>query len=309
MTSELSDIFSDGEYLETLQFTILHKTVLGLVPSSLVTQLQLSTTNINSTDNDGRTCLSWAAARGDVGSVQTLLEHGANPDLADMEGYPPLFYAVMSESVPCVALLLDSTVNPQLIDVYGSTALHLAVRCENHDILRTLVKSGCIDVNAIDYDGDTPLNSAARAGSVENTRTLLNAGADPTIANVAGDTPMHMSIGWQTLGVLDELVKHGANFNHVSRKGESPLHIAAGHCDPRMLKILRHAISLGDADPCAVNDDGLTYFDCLKIEGDEPASEERRRIFQEFLDQIGKDTDSDPDSENEIFEDAQEYLN
>ncbi len=49
-------------------------------------------------------------------------------------------------------------------------------------------------VNSIDYDGNTPLHCAAMVNSPNMLSFLLNNGADPTIKNNSGDTPLHLSI-------------------------------------------------------------------------------------------------------------------
>jgi ankyrin repeat protein len=284
---------------------VLHKIVLGLFPSSLTTQLDLSTAQINTIDANGRTCLSWAAARGEVTALNTLLAHGADPRIVDMEGNPPIFHAIRAESLPCVSSLISSTVNLRTVDVFGGTALHIACAAsDNPAMLKVLVEEGHIDMNAIDYDGDTALNYAARARFDNNARFLLDAGADPNIANVAGETVLHMAIYWNALGILEELVIRGIDFRLVNSRGETLLHTVASHFDSQILKILRRATSLKDVDPYAVNIDGHTCIDRLTTDGDEIGSAERVTAFQEFLNGIGNDVESD----NDCFEDAAEYV-
>ena len=64
-TSEkaLVELFSEMDYLESQQFTKLHKIVLKLVPTDLEQELQVSTSTIDSTDSTQRTALAWASAR------------------------------------------------------------------------------------------------------------------------------------------------------------------------------------------------------------------------------------------------------
>ncbi|KAG6360834.1 hypothetical protein INS49_011901 [Diaporthe citri] len=214
-SSELSTIFSDGEYLETRQFTSVHKTLLGLHSSSLEDQLALSNAQIDAADASGRTCLCWAAARGDAAAVRTLLDHGANQAIPDMEGCIPLFHAVRSHVRECVELLVRKTPDPSAVNAYGGTALHASYMggVDDPGLVRVLLEQGRFDVNLIEFDGDTALNSAARAGLEGIARLLLDSGADPAIANAAGDTTLHMAVYWRSLGVLGALVEHGADFN------------------------------------------------------------------------------------------------
>ena len=300
ISSTLSVIFSDGEYLETRRFSILHKTLLGLVPSSLTIQLQLSTSHINAIDGNGRTCLSWAAARGDTISTRLLLEHGANPDISDMEGAPPLFHAIRSKSKECVSMLLEHSTKHEVINVYGSTALHVASTGSNAEIMALLVKHCRVNINTINYNNNTALHSVARSAFGATARHLLNAGADVSIANVAGDTAMHIAVFWKSLDVLEELVESGASFSLLNSKGESPLHTVARECDPEIMDILEWAPSVLDVDLHAKNRDGESCFDY--ISGDEG----KKRKFEGFLDKVRELAERDDRGNNEMYEDALE---
>ena len=300
-SSALSTIFSDSEHLETRQFSTLHKALLGLVSSSLTVQLQLSTAHINSMDGNGRTCLSWAAARGDVAATQVLLEHGANPDITDMEGFPPLFHAIRSRSKECISLLLEYSTKHQAVNAYGCTALHVASICNDPDIMALLIEQCRVSVNAIDYDGDTALNAVARTKLAAAARHLLDAGADASIANVTGDTPLHMAVYWMSLEVLEELVRSGADFNVLNVKEETPLHTVARDCDPEVLGILKGAPSVLNVDLHAKNRDGVSCLDYISD------NEEKRRLFEDFLEQIRRGGDRRGEDDDEVYEDAPEY--
>lgn len=75
-------MFDDEDRLESRTFPAIHKTVRGLVNSDLRQQLELSTATIDDKDADGRTAISWAAAKRDANAVKILLQFGANPNVA-----------------------------------------------------------------------------------------------------------------------------------------------------------------------------------------------------------------------------------
>ena len=62
--------------------------------------------NVNQTDRDGRTALSFAAKRGSVEMTSMLLERGAYLNLADQNGDTPLMKAVKNGSLGTVKALL-----------------------------------------------------------------------------------------------------------------------------------------------------------------------------------------------------------
>jgi len=240
-----------------------------------------------------------------VTALNALLKHGADPRIVDMEGSPPIFHAVMADNLPCVSALISSAAKLRTVNVFGGTVIHIACAgSDNPAMLKLLIEEGNIDINAIDYDGDTALNYAARAKFDNNARFLLDAGADPNIANVAGETAVHMAIYWNASGTLEELVARGIDFKHTNSRKATLLHAVAGHFDPQMLKILRRATSLKDVDRDVVDIDGYTCFDYLAVVGDEIGTAMRVTAFQEFLDEIGNYDESDSDS----FEEAIEYI-
>jgi ankyrin repeat protein len=85
------------------------------------------------------------------------------------------------------------------------------------------------DVNArAKADGRTPLMLAAAFGDPAITSALLDAGADPNLADIAGLTPLHVAVYGERWEVLDALVRHGANPNAVDRRKTTPLTLAVG---------------------------------------------------------------------------------
>lgn len=108
--------------------------------------------NSNEKEN-GRTILDWAASCRYIDVVRLLLEHGADPNLADDPD--PDDYGRFSRP---------------LFAVVGSDA--------NKDIVALLLKSGA-DPNLTDDQGITPLISATLRGALENCKQLVAAGAEP----------------------------------------------------------------------------------------------------------------------------------
>ena len=81
-------------------------------------------------------------------------------------------------------------------DNAGWVPLHEAARnsCPFHGpaIVEYLLSQGG-DVNAIKWDGDTPLHDASAKGLVKNVEILLQHGSDPSATNIDGKTPYDMA--------------------------------------------------------------------------------------------------------------------
>ena len=77
--AQFASVFDEIHDYESFQLSPLHKSIVGISPLTLESQLLVSTVYIDSPDSLGRTALSAAAWRGDISAVQTLLQYGASP--------------------------------------------------------------------------------------------------------------------------------------------------------------------------------------------------------------------------------------
>lgn len=125
---------------------------------SMVTSLARSTTSINSVHLGlGHTPLTCAIENGDPDVVRTLLELGADPNLAPIDGQTPLHHAVDSSvqasiraldmegvdvppSTKLVDILLDWGANPRAQDAHGATAFDWAVKMGHPGAARVLME-------------------------------------------------------------------------------------------------------------------------------------------------------------------------
>jgi len=72
----------------------------------------------------------------------------------------------------------------------GRSALHKAAFWGHAHVVKFLTASCCARVGDADFAGDTPLHDAARFGHVEIVRALLRVGADCSVTNHEGATPL-----------------------------------------------------------------------------------------------------------------------
>ena len=152
------------------------------------------------TNENGSSVLAGLAYINQLECVRMLLQHGADPNRGRAEsGETPLHHALAktdSDRGPLVTLLLDHGADPNSRTKNGILSYNFwrdaRTRCE------------------------TPLHRAAAYASAEVIRSLLLAGADLTIVDVNGDTPL----GWASWHLRDksiiDLLSYGSKGTSVA---------------------------------------------------------------------------------------------
>ena len=230
--------------------------------SDLRQQLELSTSTIDDTDTDGRTALSWAAAKGDVDAVKVLLEFGANPNICSHRGQSPLQWAGQNPSERCAEImqaLLDHNVDVNLIDRWNRIVLiNAAGDLNDPECLRILVDAGS-HLNWRDCHRRTAVGVAAGGGKTENVSFLISRGADPRIPDHWGYAPIHEAVEHNYHRLLERLLQeHDIVPITKTVKGMTILHIAALWSDIETMHLLAKCEDIKILDPDECNDEGLS---------------------------------------------------
>ncbi|KIJ23511.1 hypothetical protein M422DRAFT_275892 [Sphaerobolus stellatus SS14] len=156
--------------------------------------LQKENVDVDAADNRCRTPLSYAAETDNVEAVKMLLEtERVQLDTEDITQASPFSYAARKGSWNIVKLLLDA--GQAIIDkpdIEGRTPLSYAVgRNGNSKTVRLIIKTGRVDVNAVDLNLGTPLLYAAKEGDCDTVRLLIDTGnVDVNAKDVKLRTPL-----------------------------------------------------------------------------------------------------------------------
>jgi ankyrin repeat protein len=147
-------------------------------------------------------------------------------------------------------------------DGYGRTVLHRAVEYGNNTQVATgLVRLGA-KVNIADLDGDTPLHMTALYGDITNVEELIRLGAKVNIQNNHGDTPLHTAVMEGNMAVSQNLIKNGANVVIQNKNGHTPLHLAALSGKNPNIECIKSLMTL---DSWFIKDcKGETFIDILR---------------------------------------------
>ena len=153
--------------------------------------------------------LIGAAANGDLRRVQDLLEAGADPNNArDAYNNTPLMLAAMRGHLHVVEKLLEENADPNEPGEQGDTPLMWAVRGDIQQFILPIVKALILagaDLNAQSiYFLETALLWAVRLGYIPIIKELVEAGANPTLADNRGVAPINSPIYRQAVQELAE---------------------------------------------------------------------------------------------------------
>jgi ankyrin repeat protein len=207
----------------------------------------------------GVTPIYTAAERGNASIIRRLLERGANANFTDRSGDTVLMAAIRSGSLDAVSALVDAGANVNAADPQlGYTVLMSAVRSDSAAIVKLLLAHGAsleartrvgarpavrppgagggshgvgIVRSGVPPQGEqlptpggmTPLLYAARDGSLDAARVLLEAGASLNVADPNGMTPLLMAITNGKIDVAQLLVDKGADVRAADWYGRTPL--------------------------------------------------------------------------------------
>jgi ankyrin repeat protein len=141
------------------------------------------------------TPLMFACERGREEVARLLIDKGADVNVQNNEGSSVLWYACLQDIPAVVKLLVERGADPMIASNGGWTPLLAASHRGYLEVVRLLLAhpSGKATVNHSNEHGQTALQVACYRGHWEFVRALLEAGADPTIADCRGITPMDMA--------------------------------------------------------------------------------------------------------------------
>ncbi|MED6145330.1 hypothetical protein PIB30_024083 [Stylosanthes scabra] len=120
--------------------------------------------------------LCVAARKGEVRTIQKLLESGAAINGRDQHGWTALHRASFKGRMEAVRVLVEKGIDVDAKDEDGYTALHCAAESGHADVTEFLVKKGA-DVEGRTSKGVTALQIAESLHYVGITRILVNGGA------------------------------------------------------------------------------------------------------------------------------------
>ncbi len=176
-----------------------------------------------------------AAAAGNAGVVQRLLDLGLPVDGRDRQGSTGLIRAAGGGHLAAATLLLDRGAAIDARADTGMTALGAAVVAGQPELVRLLVERGSRVEERLARD-TTAVLVAAACGHLEELDLLLRAQAELAVVDGAGNTALHAAAGYafgshdgeRVRKLLRNLIAAGVAVDTRNGEGMTALHVACG---------------------------------------------------------------------------------
>jgi ankyrin repeat protein len=235
--------------------------------------------DVNRLDNDGQSALDIAKFNmfGRSGGIARLLKERSvvsqtgnylNDEKVENEetsGYRPIVKilegAFVDSDVQMTRFLIEM-MEADLGKVTwggGRNALHAAsVYAKKTLVIDVILATNQFDINDRDEDGETALHHALRANNMTTARYLLEKGADPTLSDNKGITPLHVAaFHATTTEKISLILKDGqVDINSRDVNGMTPLHYAI---EASNATTARYLLEKG-ANPTIRDNHGRTLF-------------------------------------------------
>jgi len=223
--------------------------------------------NIESKNIDGNTPLMEAVRGGHINSIDKLIASGADASARNTRGDTPLHIAVGLERIDIINQLLRTgvsiharntrnrspfqmslTISPRIVsallennrinisDDFGNSVLHVALHERASDgIIRVIINQGA-RINAVDYNGKTPLRLALDYEMLDSAKLIADSGGDPFVTAVDNKTPAEIAIAKGEDYI--KAVFSGRAINARDSSGNTILHYTARLGTPQLIKVL-----------------------------------------------------------------------
>lgn len=195
---------------------------------TLAVELINNQIDLDATDSDNRSPLSYAAENGHAGIATLLLATGrVNPDLPDRLGRTPLSWAAENGHDVVAKLLLEVDVRVNSQDaILHYTPLSYAARNGHEAVVRVLLTAELVNPEYLDRGGRNSLSLAAEGGSQATVKALLDFGTVVESVNFRIDdrTPLSYAAENGHVGVVELLLqREDVDINARDGKGRTPL--------------------------------------------------------------------------------------
>ncbi|MDQ8208306.1 ankyrin repeat domain-containing protein [Coraliomargarita sp. SDUM461003] len=158
-----------------------------------------------------------------------LLEHGADPNIADNRGETMLHEVVRHGKASMLQIALDYNGDPTLKDNAGFTPMMAAKYRNSKSLIQTLLNHGVPEWEPDQLSLDEQLVYHIYRREYSEAYKLLDAGASPNATDMNGEHILFNAINKRNLTLIRKLRTYGLDLNVRDLSGRSPLgHVHSG---------------------------------------------------------------------------------
>ena len=132
-----------------------------------------------------------ASSNGHLEMVQYLVENGADVNAKNIQNETPVHFASVRDNLPIVNILIRNFANVNAEGFDANTPVHYAAYYGRSDVLQALINTGRAQINKkTSACNESSLHQAASGGNVSCVKILLENGADISLEDSLGETPL-----------------------------------------------------------------------------------------------------------------------
>ncbi|XP_052076824.1 uncharacterized protein LOC127714833 [Mytilus californianus] len=195
---------------------------------------------VDSADDNKSTALHYACINNHADIVRLLVSYGAEVDPIDQWHQSPFYISCSYGYIDIIKLLLFG--NKPIKRSIGSKK-GISLSSDNPSLCfpfshHNLQINKCVDLNVMDFEGDTALHAACYNGHIEVGKLLIEMGMNVNVVNYKGQTPLLMACAKGFFNIAKFLIDNNANINQSDNEKFTPLFYASqGNLDTVKLLI------------------------------------------------------------------------
>ncbi len=218
--------------------------------SAVVESLLNAGADPNSASPEGQTALMSAARAGNVGAIKLLLAHGADVDTKESyRGQTALMWAAAQDHATAIQAILEAGADIHARSKGKPRGIRAALRrgVSQFDVNAGVASTGNLEETVdVAPSGFTPLLFAVRAGAIDATRVLLEAGGNANDkVGADGTAALVLAVINANYELAQVLLENGADPN-ADTQGWTALHQLMWTRKPNVLRPLPFPLASGN---------------------------------------------------------------
>jgi ankyrin repeat protein len=159
-----------------------------------------------------------AVKQGDISSIESAIDGGADLEAEDEAKLTPLILAALAGRVDVLNVLVDNGASPRGRDGNGLTGLHAGAHVGETEVVQLFLGYGLDPNDQHNKFSISPLHAAAERGFVEIAALLIEHGANLELTSGTGHTAVFMAALNTHPNMVKLLKTNGADCGHIRAK-------------------------------------------------------------------------------------------